>query len=85
MSKEKMEVKKIETQDVKKFLDLTNKSWFPKGNDILFGDNFSSIHEGKFETLEVKEILEGQPYHTWKIVITVEDKVYLLKTSRELK
>jgi len=82
MSKKKNQV---EVEDEKMFSDLTNKSWFPKGNDILFGDNFSSIHEGNFQTLEVKEILEGQPFHTWKIVITVEDKIYLLKTSRELK
>jgi hypothetical protein len=73
-------------ENVKTFSDFTVKSWFiDKDNNIKVGDNFSKINDGESQTLEVKEILHGNPYTTWKIVITKDDKIYLLKTSRELK
>jgi hypothetical protein len=43
------------------------------------------IIKGEGETLEVKEILHGNPYQTFKMVFTVNGGVYLLKSSRELK
>lgn len=73
----------IENQ--KKFSDFTNKSWFLDGKKIKVGDNFSKIMSGDLQTLEVKEILVGEPFHTWTIVISNDDKINVLKTSRELK
>jgi hypothetical protein len=55
------------------------------GENIKTGDNISKIMSGEFETLEVKELYHGDIYKTWKIVITKDDKIYLLKTSKELK
>jgi hypothetical protein len=40
---------------------------------------------GESETVEVKEILHGDQYKTWILVIDTADKIYLLKTSKELK
>jgi len=56
-----------------------------ENKNIKVGDNISKIMSSECETLEVKEILHGEPYKTWKIVIDNNDKIYLLKTSRELK
>jgi hypothetical protein len=78
-------MKKTKIENQKTFSDLTNKSWFFDEENIKVGDNFPKIMSGESLTLEVKEILEGNPFHTWKIVITTDEKIYLLKTSRELK
>ena len=75
--------KKIENE--KTFLDLTNKSWFKDGENIKVGDNFPKIISGESQSLEVREVLFGNPFQTWIIVIDKEDKIYLLKSSRELK
>ena len=72
-------------ENQKTFSDLTNKSWFSDGKEIKVGDNFSKIMSGEFETLDVKETLVGEQVNTWKIVITTDDKIHLLKTSRGLK
>ena len=72
-----MNKKKIENEET--FSDLTNKSWFRDG------DSFPKIMAGDFQDLNVKEVLFGNPYQTWKIVITKDDKIHLLKSSRELK
>ncbi|GHU61043.1 hypothetical protein FACS189445_2550 [Spirochaetia bacterium] len=73
-------------ENVKTFSDFQIKSWFVDENkNIKVGDNLSKIMSGECETLEIKEVLHGEPYKTWKIVITTDDKIYLLKTSRELK
>ena len=40
---------------------------------------------GESLPLEVKEIYNGDHFRTWQIVITKEDKIHLLKTSRELR
>ena len=71
--------------DQKTFTDLTNKSWYTDGQNIKVGDDFSKIMSGDFQILEVKETLIGNPFQTWKIVYTTDEKFYLLKTSRELK
>jgi hypothetical protein len=41
--------------------------------------------KGECETLEVKDTYYGEPSNTWRIIITKEDKMTLLKSSRELK
>ena len=78
-----MSKKKVE--NVKTFSDLTNKSWFMDGDNIKVGETFPKILAGECQTLEVKEILFGEQYQTWKIVVDKADKTHLLKTSRELK
>ena len=78
-----MNKKKIENQ--KTFSDLNNKSWFRDGDNLKVGDNFGKIMAGEFQTLEVKEILFGNEIQTFTIVITKDDKIHLLKSSRELK
>ena len=78
-----MNKKKIENENT--FSDLTIKSWFKDGENIKVGDNFPKIISGEFQTLEVKEVLSGNQYQTWKIVIDKNDKIHLLKSSRELK
>ena len=78
-----MSKKKIENENT--FSDLTVKSWFKDGENIKVGDNFPKIMSGEFQIIEVKEILSGSQYQTWKIVINKNDKIHLLKSSRELK
>ena len=78
-----MNKKKIENE--KTFSDLTNKSWFKDGDNIKAEDSFPKIMAGDFQNLNVKEILFGNPYQTWKIIITKDDNLFLLKSSRELK
>jgi len=69
----------------KKFTDLTQKSWFTDGNKIKIGENLSQILSGEMIVIETKEILDGDLSKTWKIVVDKEDKIYLLKSTRELK
>ena len=77
--------KKIKNENQKTFSDFTNKSWFLDGDNIEVGESFSKIRAGESKKLEVKEILYGDQFSTWQIVITKDEKIYLLKTSRELK
>ena len=79
-----MSKKKVEVEDEKKFTDLTQKSWFRTGDSIKVGDNFSEIHEGRYSTLDIKEIYSGDPLQTWVIIIDSDDKIYLLKSSKNL-
>ena len=73
-------------ENIKTFSDFQVKSWFLDENkNIKVGDNISKIMSGDCLTLEVKEVLHGDPYKTFRIVITTDEKIYLLKTSRELK
>lgn len=76
---------KTTTENQKRFTDLTQKSWFADGNKIKVGENLTSIISGKVTILEIKEFLDGDLSKTWKIVVDKEDKIYLLKTARELK
>jgi len=76
---------KKKNENEKTFSDLTGKSWFKEGDNIKLGDSFQKIMAGEFQTLEVKEIFYGKEFQTWIIVITKDDKIHLLKTSRELK
>ena len=76
---------KKKTENGKTFSDLTNKSWFMDGDNIKVGDSFQKIMSGESKTIEVKEILYGEQFQTWRIVVDKTDRIYLLKTSRELK
>jgi len=77
--------KKTENENQKKYSDLTTKMWFTDKDKIKVGESMADILSGKVLIIDVKEILVGENYQTWKIVIDKEDKIYLLKTSRELK
>ena len=78
-------MKKIKNENQKTFSDLTNKSWFKDGDNIKVGETFQKIMSGDFQVLDVKEILFGSEYQTWNIVITKDEKIHVLKSSRELK
>ena len=80
-----MSKKKTETENGRAFSDLTNKAWFKDGETIKIGDSFPSIMNGDSQAIEAKEVLSGNPFRTWKIVIDKEDRIYLLKSSKELK
>jgi len=77
--------KKTANENQKTYSDFTNKMWFVDNDKIKIGETMPEIMSGKVKTIDVKEILVGETYQTWKIVIDKEDKIYLLKTSRELK
>jgi hypothetical protein len=70
--------------ETREFHDFSEKSWYMKEGVIKAGDVFSDIMEGKFQTVEVKEILFGANVKTWQIVIAKDEKVYLFKTSKDL-
>jgi hypothetical protein len=73
-------------ETVKSFEDYSFKSWFTDGDTkIKVGDDFPSIMKGEAEILEVKETIIGHLHNTFRIVITEDNKIYLLKLSRELK
>ena len=74
-----------EEQEPRTFSILTGKPWFTDGKKIKVGESMSEIMNGKIMILNVREILEGDIFKTWKIVITTDDNIYLLKTSKELK
>ena len=78
-------VEKNQTGNQKSFLVLTDKLWFTDKHKIKVGNSMSEIMSGETLTIEIKEILIGENYKTWTIVIDTEGKYYLLKTSRELK
>jgi len=80
-----MEKTKTKTESKKTFSVLTDKMWFTDKDKIKVGNSMSEIISGKTQTIDIKEILVGENYKTWNIVIDKEDKYYLLKTSKELK
>ncbi|MDR2601019.1 MAG: hypothetical protein LBC53_00995, partial [Spirochaetaceae bacterium] len=64
---------KEQNENIKTFSDFQVKSWFFDGtNNIKVGDNISKIMSGDCQTLEVKEVLHGDPYKTFRIVITTD-------------
>jgi len=75
----------VETESQKTFLILTDKMWFTDKNKIKVGNSMSGILSGETTVIDTKEIFVGENYKTWTIVIDTEDKMYLLKTSKELK
>jgi hypothetical protein len=79
-------MKKKLDENVKTFSDFSNKSWLVDNDGtIKIADTVQKIINGGSETLQVKDILHGNPYQTFQLVFTTEGGVYLLKTSRELK
>ena len=80
-----MEKTKTKTESQKTFSVLTDKMWFIDKDKIKVGNSMSEIISGKTQTIDIKEILVGENYKTWNIVIDKDDKYYLLKTSKELK
>jgi hypothetical protein len=86
VSTENQETLPVSTENQKKtFLVLTDKLWFTDGQKIKVGESMSGIMSGEVKIIDIKEILAGENYNTWKIIVDKEDKIYLLKTSRELK
>jgi hypothetical protein len=79
--------KKITDENVKQFSDLSNMSWITEndGKVINVGDTALKLMKGEGQKIEVKEILYSDTWQTWRIVIDQTDKIYLIKTSRELK
>jgi hypothetical protein len=78
-------MKKTKNENQKTFSDLTNKAWIVEENTIKIGDSALKLMKGENTLITVKEIYFGDPWQTHRIVIDKEDKLYLLKTSRELK
>jgi hypothetical protein len=79
--------KKVDGENVKKFSDFSNQSWIIEtdGKIINVADSALKLMKGEGDKIEVKDILHGDPWQTWRLVIDNNDKLYLLKTSRELK
>ncbi|MDR2784756.1 MAG: hypothetical protein LBB83_02460 [Treponema sp.] len=79
--------KNVDGENVKKFSDFSNKSWIMEtdGKIINVADSALKLMKGEGNKIEFKDILHGDPWQTWRLVIDNNDKLYLLKTSRELK
>jgi hypothetical protein len=78
-------MKNKKDENVKTFFDWAWKSWIKEDQTIKVGDTALKIMSGDCETIEVKDILYGDQYKTWILVVNNNDKIYLLKTSKELK
>ena len=76
---------KLPNENQKTFFDFTQKPWISEGQKIKVGESPLEIISGKFKILDIKEVLYGDTLQTWKIIIDKKDKIYLLKSSRELK
>ena len=73
----------VETEN-KTFQILTDKLWYTEKDKIKIGESMSDFMSGDLTTLDVKEILVGENFKTWTLVIDNEDNYYLLKTSKKL-
>lgn len=78
-------MKNKKDENVKTFSDWANKSWIKEDKTIKTGDTALKIMSGESQSIEVKDILYGDQYKTWILVIDTNEKIYLLKTSKELK
>jgi hypothetical protein len=73
-------------EDRKTFEDKTFNSWFVDDDgNIKVGQSLVKIMKGECDTLEVKETYYGGTSNTWRIIITKDEKMVLLKSSKELK
>jgi hypothetical protein len=72
-------------EDVKTFDDFSNQYWYNDGEKIMVGNDFKAIVAGDCQTLIPKEIIYGAPAKTWRLIVTVDDKLHLIKTSKQLK
>jgi hypothetical protein len=67
-----MAKKQAANEDAQKFQDATHRSWLMEtdGRRVKVGDTAGKIMAGEYETLEVKEMLYGDTFNTWRILIT---------------
>jgi hypothetical protein len=83
---ERAETEEKTVKERKTFTDKTFALWFVDDEGkIRIGQSLSKIMKGECETLEAKDIFFGEPSNTWRIVVSVDDRVYLLKSAKELK
>jgi len=70
----------------KTFEDKTLNSWYTddKGK-VKIGESLAKIMKGDCETVDVRENYYGEPSNTWRIITTNDNRMILLKSSRELK
>ena len=88
---EKITVKKSRVNETneaverKTFTDWTSKVWFQDEDDgtIKVGESMAMIMKGDCDLLEVREIHYGEPSNTWRIVITTDDRIHLLKSAKQ--
>jgi hypothetical protein len=82
-----MAKKQATDENAKKFQDATHKARLTEtdGKRIKAGGNAAKIMAGECDTLEIKEMFHGDPWNTWRILVTADNGLFLLKTSRELK
>jgi hypothetical protein len=80
-----MAKKAVVNENKKTFNDITHQSWIVDEGTIKIGESPTLIMKGECETLEIKDTFYGEPSNTWRIVITADDKLHLLKSSKELK
>ena len=78
-------MKKGKDETKKTYRDFTNKFWFTDDQQIKVGESIAKIMAGDYQVLNVKELLESDTFKTWKIAITEDNQINLLKTSNELK
>jgi hypothetical protein len=76
---------KKKPENVNTFSDWANRSWIIEDKTIKTGDTALKVMKGECETIQIKDILYGDQYRTWILVIDTSEKIYLLKTSKELK
>jgi hypothetical protein len=86
-TEDSMAKKQAANEDARKFQDAAHRSWLMEtdGKRVKAGDTAGKIMAGECDTLEVKELLYGDPWNTWRILITPDNALHLLKTSRELR
>ena len=79
--------KQADDENVRKFKDMTHRAWVIETDEkhVKIGDTTAKIMAGDCETLEIREMLYGEPFNAWRILVTADGTVHLLKSSRELK
>jgi hypothetical protein len=72
---------------VRQFKDFGDKTWISEkdGKQIKVGASVAKIIAGESEEIAITELLHGTPWKTWRIALTPENSIILLKTSREVK
>ena len=83
---DRKEKKENTDENRKTFEDETFSSWYTEDDgNIKIGVSLARIMKGECETISVRDMFYGDKSNTWRIVITTDDKMILLKSSRELK
>jgi hypothetical protein len=80
-------MKTKKNKNVKTFFDWANKSWIMENENktIKTGDTALKIMSGECQSIQIKDVLYRDQFKTWILIIDIEDKIYLLKMSKELK